>query len=522
MSSRGSLIALSVVAALLALAVALDGSRGPATRADARLLPELRDRELARITWRRAGEPDLVAEHTGDGWMITAPVEAPVDRGAIDDVVGALELLRPRRHVADAEVITPHTTLALQLRGGDVITLALGDRVEAARQRFIARRDRAGAFLIDEYPGRVLDARADDLRSRRAIAVPPEPSSIAIFAPDATLQLSGRPLGVHLTGLPNKARVRPAVAAELVATLTGLRFERFADAPDAAPAWSLKVDGEALAFFELCDGDHTVLARGAGGAGCIEAGAVVGLLALTGGGLELVDPRALRAAPDDVVRIELPDGALDRSGARWQWDDGRPADADAVTAWLTELAAVTGAVEVAPERPPPPAWRVALVDARGEREELVVYDAGFVQRAGEPVWLRAAAPAPSALAFRPRPVIDEQPTALRTVEVAGTRIERGELIGEWRAAGRTVDAGAVETLRAAVARLRAARWIADEPGARRPARVLAIEFDPPPTGGEPARYELSITRGCEAWLTGGAVFAVDAATCEALLAPLWR
>ncbi|HWN72097.1 MAG TPA: hypothetical protein VNM90_30870, partial [Haliangium sp.] len=243
MASTRSLAILAGVTALLVLAVVWDVVRpgrdhAPGSR---RLVPACDS--VARVVWERPGDAPVVLEREyGLPYEVSvrrgaAELRVPADERVVEDVLGTLELLSPRRTLpasrAERGLDPPRLRVHVTCDGGLTTTLALGNRIEAMDRVWLARLDadanRATDYLIEGHAARALDRTADDLRARRVFA-----RLVASVAPDGlsgaarvelrqgsrTLALSGQPALIDIGAGPQATDagatpLEPRVRADL-------------------------------------------------------------------------------------------------------------------------------------------------------------------------------------------------------------------------------------------------------------------------------------------------------------------
>lgn len=508
MGSRGSLLALSVLAAALAVGLLVDDP-SPPPRSSTRVLPEFDPVRVDRLSWTRPGQPDVVVALGEAGPRVIRPVDAPADRDAVAAALAALERLTYHRVGTPADA----GPVRVSVRAGSA-RVAVGAALPQLGRTWVVAGGRA--YLVDDDAVRALDVALEDLRERRALDFTPEDVVAFELHGDAgDLSLSGRPLQVHLErggrARADVDRVRAALDA-----LASARIDRFVDGVDDAqvpPGLVVRVHAagpaQQIAVRGPCPGSPSlVLADTEAGRGCLPDAALAPARALLASGpMALVDRRLFRGKPDAVA---IGDVRLERRGAIWRFSDGRLADADAVREWLAAVRSIE-ATDVAPGG----AGGGVRVDLGGEVVDVDLRRR-IARRAGEPVALALPTVAPfraTAVDFYDRGVWIEEPATLRAIRRAGRSVDRGAT-GDWPAAR---DAEAVRAVRDGAARLRAVRFTRARP--RAPVDV-ELEFDPPPGASAPVVHTLAVGRNCVATSPDApAPFELSPALCAALLAP---
>lgn len=558
MGSRGTLIVLSVIAAALAAWVVLGARSDDGISRSTRVLPEQSNATLMRLEARSPDGAGVVLERDADSgsYRVVEPVQAPADPAAVDDLLRTLEILSYRREVEAGDAVSgmdaPRATLTLTYDTRGTVELRLGAHVDTTEQDFVARGDRSGVYLIDGHAGRVLERVArgpESLRARRALRTRDRDlTGVEIHAGGASLILSGRPLAVHLDGLPGAVRADPDAVEALLGRIDDLRLTRFVDQALPEPpdgAVSIKLVGEhpaELVEHGPCpDAEGERLVATPVGAGCVRALELAAITFAVSLGPELVDRHLIALDQGKPVSITVTTAGGERlvmraTGAGWAPEDAGDLDADAVLEWARELSELPGGALV-PAPASPPQARVILELAGGRTDTIALYRTStglLVGRAGEAVAFPVDAAAasvfsPPRLRFRPRALWSLDPTTLRAAErragTATARLERGQLLEDWSSPSGTVDPAAAGALAEAAARARAVAWVATGPrpahGLGASADVLSLQFED--LSGQPVRHRLRLgadaDEGCYAQVDDDpAVAILPAPTCSALRA----
>lgn len=564
MADRATLIALSVIAAALAVMVIVGaGGSGSTVVESRRVVPGFRPAAVERITLRGGEDAPVILERAGEGFAMVEPMQAPADDAAVDDLLGTIELLTWRRRggapSADQGLAPPAATVELELRGGGRQVIELGAHAGEIDRAWVARDGEI--YLIDGYAARALRRSAEDLRSRRPLPFRRDQlTGIEISRAQADLVLSGRPLAVHLDS-GGAVRAAPEQVEALVRRLHELRFERFAAAATEPEPGALTVRviaaGPPLSLTALgpCPGSPELrLVDSSAGAGCVAAAELEAIAALAGQRSELLDRsllfrdgRQATAVAIDAGETEL---ALAAHGQVWTVssgdDDEQTADAGAVRDWLEELADLISGepLPVASVAPGPPEAVIDIAGAGDLRERIALHhhpEQGLLaRRDAEPVFWPLAADSIVELLpqgnFQSRQLITREPWGLRRVRaLAGGRpveeLVRGELAGDWSAAtpaNADLEPGIIEALRPVLAGLRAERFAGPDEatGLGRPRRVVEVELDPAPGGTEPFRHRIELgadaDEGCYARIDRGAPAVLAEPDCAILSGPWTR
>jgi hypothetical protein len=554
--------ALAVLIAALGAALLFDLARTPArSRVQDALIPELTTARVVELRIEH-GRERVTLRRSGDEFSLSEPVFAPTDPGAVRELFDALALLAHRRRLspdarpaAELGLDPPRAVLTLLLDSGAHVTLDLGAEVPT-RGAWMRRRDSGEIFLVEAHAVRDLDRSAAELRQRRVFSLQRTagatftlsaggPSSQSTPVPQVTLR--GRPLALALpTG---SARIDPSAAAQLAALLDELQLERFAAASAFSPTGGLRIAIEAggkqeqLAELGACPGAPELRQVDTSiGAGCAASSALDAIAAIARRGRGLIDRRLIGAAVTSQVEnvsISGPRGKveLDASGL-----GGAP-----VREWLAELDNAAGdpSEVIDADKLGEQVGGLALTRSGKESQRISLHrrsdSLGFAARRDqEAVALAIAGDAPAlffppAYRFRSLVLITRDPVDLRAAARRASgkseRIERGELLDEWRVptpAGASPDQAAIERLRAAVAPLTALRAVTDQAAPEHhlapPLETIELSFDAIPGASKTEEVVLELgarsRTGCYARLAGDAVvFELDRARCAVLRGP---
>ncbi len=553
MASRNRLIALSVIVAVLAVVVILDGDNRGQVRTSRRLVPELTSSEVTAISVRRADAMILALRRDAEGGYRLGDEVATIDDGAVEDFTANLELLACRRSGRDVGVEvtgldSPTLVVDLDLSTGERITLTMGTAIAAIDRVWLARGERI--CLVDGYAARALDRGRDDLRARRVFDLA-DVTGVELHAGEGGLVLSGRPLAVHLDE-GGVVRADPALSKALLATLSELRLDRFI-APDSAGdggadglAVRLITGAGAQELVELgaCPGAAELRAvRASPGSGCVSAQALATLRAYVGQRDELFD-RHLVAATGRVSEIAFSAAPLTIRAAGHGFviaglaEGEVAAESVAVKDWLERIDQLAGE----PWRPLAAAEEImatiTISYGQGRRDQLVLARVGkrlTVARRGEAVvWSTSSAAIDLFMAspglLRERQLLRLEPFSLRRAQRrrgdrADADIERGQLLEDWvvhQPAGHVGAGDAIARLREVGGRLRAQRFVGSTVLGPTRARI-SLEFDGS-RGGDSTSHVVTIgaatDAGCRAELDGaGPLFTLSAEDCATLLGP---
>lgn len=553
MSSRRTLIILSLVALVLGVIVVMGGDKKRRRADSPRVVPEYRVGQVARLLLERRGRAplELTSAAAGEPLVLVKPVRAPVDANAIDGLLGTIETLSHARRVRGRRIDRPRLTITIVMRDGTTVQLALGDLVQATQQTWLTKKGNKDAYLIPAYAARALDRGVDDIRRRSVFdTVADVVTGVELNVGVTSLVLSGQPLLLHLDG-GGTARIRPRAITGLLGRLESARLERF-DASTAKPTpgtYTLRIIGSAgteqLVHVGPCPGRSAWwLVDTAAGRGCVDPAPFIQLQRLSKRPLELIDHSLVMAGHKTVglaVSHRSKTFEFRRRGATWFGKDGRAASTSAVDAWLgsfnrlsrpKHVRALAGTREVA---------RVVLNYDGGDKDVVrIVSDKQarlFARRNDEPLFFELVADAAKLFVgvgtqLRDRQLVSAQALGLNRARAlrGGVVVEdvvRGATHGDWRAsAPKRAKAlvAAIDKLRHAAAQLRAQRFSAMPMATVR--RRVELYFDKTPA--EPATTVVidvgpATNNGCLARRAKQPdVFELSNADCAALLGPWTR
>lgn len=259
--SRTALLTLALLAAAAgALAIAFYGVERPLEREKAGKEAEEKvlalGREEVKALRLSEKEPEVRLERAGDGWRITAPVEAPADRAAADALLDAALGLRRRQRVAEPDaglsaygLSPPRLRLVLELGGGATRTLEAGDENPFDGSLFV-RADGGPVLAVGPGARFSLEKGLFDLREKQLLPVEEKDlAGLEVAGPGHAFALS-RQGGEWRLAAPIAERADEASVGQLLSTLRGLRAARFDDAPGPGarygldrPRWKVTVRG---------------------------------------------------------------------------------------------------------------------------------------------------------------------------------------------------------------------------------------------------------------------------------------
>jgi hypothetical protein len=501
----------AALAAIAWIAVGLGVGERSASSGARRLAPEIAAADVVAIELVTP-EASIRASRTNGGF-VTGDGEARGDAEVIDLLLGAVEHTWVRRlragGGADSSLglAEPRATLTLRTGGGPERVLRLGAEIDGRDLVWVGAGD--DAALITAAEAAQLFPEPRSLADRRPFRAG-EITGLEITAGDRSLTAGGEPMKLDVAG--GEARVDAAELDALAEALRGLEIAAGEAGPEKLPPLSVRLSSDAgverLDSDRMCGAGRAAV-RSHVGAGCVDAAPLERLRALVADPLALVDDALIDA------RARFASVVLRRGGAEIAIDPRGPGR-DAALEWLGALTAI----DAGPARPltatgdADASLEIRYAGDRIDRLELRDTAGGWIaRRAGEPVELPVDGIAPLLEArpvwFRPRALIERDPTELRSA----------------RRGGAALDRSAIAPI---VAHLSARRFTAaaaaPEHGLARPRAVIELVFDEPPVDtGEPDAYRLeigaAIDGGCYARLTpsDGAVFVLDAAVCGELL-----
>jgi hypothetical protein len=524
-ASRNGVIAAWVIAALLGVALLIDTGRqgAPATRM---LLPSFDPATVTALAWTGPRKFRIERDpQASTGWRwIDPPGEA--DRQALEDVLAAVRGAQWHRRAAASVAGAIQASLTLETTTSKT-TIGLGDAL-GEEQRWITIGD--DALLVDAWVSRAIAPEPLSLRVQRPLAGVAAGNQIEV----GSFLLTGSPRRVtKLAGLPiDLLASAPAVEAleqalrELVVVAipngkvpvdTNYRGTR------------IGVDGKLIAVEAgMCPAPnrdlHAILGPMIGSACVLEARWQAMLAAAAvfdvksdpaGRQASLAALVERRPVPIEPLGVVLPDGSsLDLAKRPRVKDPKQPAARDADAARVAELLAVLATPgEPVPLPATPPTATLTVTAPRNVTFQLELYTGGVIARKGEPIALRIGEGSFAILARAGAAYVDttlwsEEPTMIRSIQIGGTTLTRGAVIGEWTSSAGTVDAATVDQL---AARLASPRSLGDAPALTNPRPVILTIA--PPNG---APFERKLLLGgprCAATTTNGNTVLLEAQIC---------
>ncbi len=543
MSSRHTLIALTVVAVFLGAVVALDRPTKTASRSP-RVVPEYREAKVTRVVLARPGMDDVEMVRGQTGWRIVEPVAAPVDVDAVDHLLGTIETLSYIRRGPSPEPKSQRR-IAIELAGGDQVVLRIGNPSAKSGGAWVTRDGTAKAFLVEGYAAKALDRTIHNLRRSRVFGTSLEQvSGLTVNVGAEALQLSGAPLALHLDG-GGTVRADARALARLLKPLLATRMDRFVDAKGGVESngYGLELIGEAgterVVRVGTCSApaDHWLVDSPAG-RGCVPAAVFRSLAELAKQPASLIDHLLLARVPRLVTAVSVTVGDTKREarrkGAGWFGAGGARLDTNNVDVWLTRLAHLSTAKyeRVAPGKPHA---TVVVSYAGGSRDTvtLLMRDGrAFARRNDEPVVFQLKPAAQKHLdeldlRWRDTELVSASALGMNRARaiVGGKLIEqvtRGATHSDWSVspAGKA-QVAAIDDLRRRLAQLQAVRFTSSPLGKVR--RRIEADFDKTPSGPATAvvvDIGAETKTGCLAKFTKQpVVFELSRADCAALLGP---
>jgi len=191
----------------------------------------------------------------GEGWRITAPVEADAERYAVDAILDKLATVRRRSEVAAADaggferfgLDRPSVRVAAGLEGGGSTVLSLGE-TNSFDGSIFARADSGPAVIVGADTRWPLERDLFDLRDKRVLSfADQEVARLEVTGPKARYALAKEK--DHWTvSRPVDDRADDATVNRILGALRGLRATRFVDAPGPdrdygldRPRWTVRL-----------------------------------------------------------------------------------------------------------------------------------------------------------------------------------------------------------------------------------------------------------------------------------------
>ncbi len=486
--SRIGITILLALALGLGVLVAID--RPPVVHAvDRALAPGLDPATVLELAWRQPdGTQFVVAREAPARPWVWRGATGGIDAARIDGVLTALRGARWQRRRSAPVSVTSATTLAVRTtRSITPLTLQIG--APGAGQTWIVRD--GAPLLVDDWVARALTPTRVELRERTPLEQWHNATRVVVRRVDPPLEID---LDRDLRRASSAGRyfVREALVAALTDALAQLTLVAL---PTRTPSTAVAVDIElglanpmrvavhAACTAEACECPAaTVAITGTSGDGCVAVAQVAALAAaidpFAGPRLGHVELRPIPFVPQDYVTDD--DRSLQLTGAPLLRIPPSPVLPDrARVSALVEALRTPGELVPLPAGPPRFVREISDLDSRNTY--LQGFAGNVVARTGEGVAIRISPEAHGLLAldlvaFRDPSLWIEEPTAIRALTLReGTvvakralrtlALTRGEVIGEWRAAGVAVSPDRAAIIEELVTLLAAPRALAAAPAA---------------------------------------------------------
>jgi len=189
----------------------------------------------------------------GEGWRITAPVEADAERYAVDAILDKLATVRRRSEVSDAGGLErfgldhPSVRITAGLEGGGSAILALGE-TNSFDGSIFARVGSGPALVVGSDARWPLEKDLFDLREKRVLTLADQDvARLEVTGPKGQYALA-REDGHWKASGPIADRADEATVNRILGALRGLRATRFVDAPGPdrdygldRPRWTVRL-----------------------------------------------------------------------------------------------------------------------------------------------------------------------------------------------------------------------------------------------------------------------------------------
>lgn len=140
-----------------------------------KVLPEFKTAAVTTVQVRPAGQLEIRADRTNDGWVLSRPVSYPGQAASIGRLLDALEHLLPVTSISARELRELHRTdaeygfdspqFSLNLQQGDARTqMLIGDRTAPGDQVYLQVVGVEGVFVVDADLLKLIPRTADDWR----------------------------------------------------------------------------------------------------------------------------------------------------------------------------------------------------------------------------------------------------------------------------------------------------------------------------------------------------------------------
>lgn len=182
MNSRKLWFWAAIAASLLATILLLEARRNRHPRGAPAILANLRAGDITAILFRPAGpdQPEIRAERSANGWVLTAPLAYPAQATIIDKLLSDLLTIKPAAAIGPAELKdrsdafgfnSGRASSLVLLHGGSREHLLFGSKTAPGDQVFVQVVGREGAYVIDTQVLQYLPKSANEWRDTRLMTL---------------------------------------------------------------------------------------------------------------------------------------------------------------------------------------------------------------------------------------------------------------------------------------------------------------------------------------------------------------
>lgn len=223
------------------------------------VIPGLSAARVSSILVRPAGQPEIRAEKTNGGWILTDPVVYPAQSASIESLLSALEKLTAAVHISAAELknrpdaeeeyglSNPQATIIVQ--GDSRERLVIGTNTAPGDQTFLKLGRDSGVYIVDSDLLRLVPSNATEWRDTALL-------DFAHFAPDhVTITNGARGWDLERVGTNHSwrllfpgfaVRANNARVEEMVQGLRHIRIQQFVTDDPRADLESFGLQNPAL------------------------------------------------------------------------------------------------------------------------------------------------------------------------------------------------------------------------------------------------------------------------------------
>lgn len=183
------------------------------------------------------GSEEVRVVKEGEGWKLSAPIQAAADKAEVDALVSSLETLEMEEVVAEAPsdlaqfgLDDPRTAVSVRVQGAtEPLRLLVGGKTPDGGALYAKRATQARVFTIPSYLEGTFAKKPADLRDRDLLHVKRDAvRTLSVTGPQGSYALARDERGEWAFTAPLSTRAGRWSVDGLLGTLEGLRFDSVA------------------------------------------------------------------------------------------------------------------------------------------------------------------------------------------------------------------------------------------------------------------------------------------------------